>query len=80
MTESLLWNVGVLSYGFSKLRKTESPVFSASQVERYDGSMCHSQLRYHGSHTRSQRCNHCTEQTLQLREDNYVVAIKRTRK
>ena len=28
--------VGVLSYGFSKFRKTESTVFSARQVDRYD--------------------------------------------
>ena len=27
---------GVLSYDFSKFRKTESPVFSARQVDRYD--------------------------------------------
>ena len=27
--------VEVLSYGFSKLRKTEFPVFSASQVDKY---------------------------------------------
>ena len=25
-----------MSYGFSKFRKTESPVFSAWQVDRYD--------------------------------------------
>ena len=27
--------LGVLSYGFSKFQKAESPVFSASQVETY---------------------------------------------
>ena len=28
--------VEIMSYGFSKFRKTESPVFSASQVDKYD--------------------------------------------
>ena len=37
MSES--YGVGVWSYDFSKLRKTESPVFAASQVDRHGCNM-----------------------------------------
>ena len=37
--------MGVLNHGFSKFRKTEHPVFSASQVDKYAQTYCNFSIR-----------------------------------
>ena len=59
-----LEGVGILSYGFSKFIKTESPVFSASQIDRSGGRLLNLKKVEH-------ICHYCTSLLL------YVTATVR---